>query len=297
LDNAQELKDEFGCSGSNRNSAMGFMSLCYDPLNDIILDGGLYKYGTSERDAAREHFAAVDALPKPNGAKNLYIFDRGYPSKEFFAEMIDEKRFFLMRVRKKFNVDFDAVKKKGKATFIHGGKSYRIRVLRVTLETGESELLLTNVPEKFLKRKEVAELYFKRWGIEIKFESLKNKLELENFSGRRKVTMYQDFWAKLDMANTAAALSYSTDAEIARKTAERENKYAQTTNENRLISKFSRAYLRLMTEPDETKRLSLFDALIEIITRRPIEVKPGRRFNRKPPRKAKFCDRRKRVLS
>jgi hypothetical protein len=45
------------------------------------LDGGLYPYGTSERDAAKKHFANVNALPLLRGVKNLYIFDRGYPSK------------------------------------------------------------------------------------------------------------------------------------------------------------------------------------------------------------------------
>jgi hypothetical protein len=295
LDNAKELKDAFGCSG-NHSSAAALASLCYDPLNDIILDGGLYKYGTSERDALREHFAAVDALPLPKGAKNLYIVDRGYPSKQLFAEMIDEGRSFLMRVRSKFSLDFDAVSKTKKVTFEYNGTPYRVHVFRVTLDSGESELLVTNLPDRYINRKEAAELYFKRWGIEIKFNALKNKLELENFSGRRVVTVYQDFWAKLDMANTAAALGFATDSKIMENTVDSENKHAQTTNVNRLISKFSEKYLLLMNEPDESKRLAMFDSLTNEIARRPVEVKPGRHSERKPSRKAKFSDRYKRTF-
>ena len=63
-----------------------------------------------------------------------------------------------------------------------------------------------NLKDKYLKYEEATELYFKRWAIETKFNSLKNKLELENISGRRPITVYQDFLAKIDIANTMAAL-------------------------------------------------------------------------------------------
>ena len=100
LDNAMELLEHFGGSGSNKDCATAMVSICYDPLNDIILDGGLYPYGTSEREAARKHIEVVESMPLPRGVKNLYVFDRGYPSKEFFAEMIKAGRCFLMRVRR-----------------------------------------------------------------------------------------------------------------------------------------------------------------------------------------------------
>jgi hypothetical protein len=296
LDNAKELLEHFGGSGSKSDCVKALSSLCYDPLNNIILDGGLYPYGTSERDAARSHFENVNALPLPSGAENLYIFDRGYPSKELFAEMIDGKMCFLMRVRKKFNTEFDTSCRNEKVYFEHNGKQYYVRVFKVTLDSGEEEILVTNLKAKHLSRKEAAELYFKRWGIEVKFDSLKNKLELENMSGRRVVTTYQDFWAKPDLANTMAALEYATDDAIDDKSADSTNKYTQRTNENRLITKFSSSYIEILNTENPVERLSLFDELVEDIARRPVEVKPDRKFERKTPRKKKFCDRRKRVL-
>jgi hypothetical protein len=275
---------------------MAMTSLCYDPLNNIILDGGLYPYGKCERDAARNHFAAVSALSLPKGAANLYIGDRGYPSKELFAEMIDTDMLFLMRVRRKFNHKFDIVTKKEKVTFEHNGKEYRVRVFNITLPSGEKEILVTNLPGKYLKRKEAADLYFKRWRIEVKFDSLKNKLELENMSGRRVVTTFQDFYAKLDLANTIAALEYVTDELIEEKTAENSNKHQQRTNENRLITKFTERYIELLTKENPDERLALFDELVSEIASRPVEVKPNRTYMRKTPRKKKFCDRRKRAL-
>jgi len=183
-----------------------------------------------------------------------------------------------------------------KVEFVHKGKKYYVRVFRITLESGEQETLITNIREKHLSRKEIAEVYFKRWKIEIKFDSLKNKLELENMSGRRVVTTYQDFWAKLDLANTMAALEYATNEAIQENTAHKDNKYEQTTNENRLITKFADSYIELLAKDDPEKRLDLFDELVNEIAQRPTEVKPDRNSKRKPPRKMKFCDRRKRAL-
>ena len=296
LDNASPLRKHFGCSGSKKDATTALASLCYDPLNNVILDAGLYPCLTSEHDAAKANIKAVEALPKPSKIKNLYIFDRGYPSKEFFAEFIDSELTFLMRVRRKFNLDFDLVSEQETVTFSYGSKAYTVRVFKVPLETGETETIVTNLPAEHLKRCEVKELYFKRWCIETKYNSLKNKLELENMSGRRPVTVYQDFWAKPDLANTMAALEFATNESIAHKTSDSNNKYKQTTNENRLISHFSKRYAELLAYPDTDHRLALFEELVEDISIYPVEIKPGRSFSRKTPRKMKFCDRIKRVL-
>jgi len=44
-------------------------------------------------------------------------------------------------------------------------------------------LLITNLSKNELKYEESKELYFKRWGIKTKFDKLKNKFQIENFSG------------------------------------------------------------------------------------------------------------------
>jgi len=296
LDNADELIEHFGGSGKNKDCAMAMASLCYDPLNNIILDGGLYEYGFSERQAARNHMAALSEIPIPEGAVNLYVCDRGYPSNELFADMIDSDARFIMRVRRKFNAAFDMVRDERRVTISHNGKKYSVRVFSITLESEEKEILVTNLPEEDLTREEAGELYFKRWRIEVKFESLKEKLELENMSGRRVVTTYQDFWAKLDIANMMAALEYATDHVIEEYTANSGNRHEQRTNENRLITKFADKYIELLTVDSAVDRGVLFEELVAEIAKRPVEVKPGRKAERKPPRKKKFCDRRKRAL-
>jgi len=296
LPNSAEILEHFGGCGRNKDCATALASVCYDTMNNIILDANLSPYGTGERAAARLHFDEVGKLPLPKKAKNLYIFDRGYPSKELFAEMIDKNLHFLMRVKKKFSCDFDLVTKKEKITFLHNGKEYKVRVFNITLDSGEKEILVTTLPKKYVRRSEIGDLYFQRWAIEEKFKSLKSKLQLENFSGMRSITIYQDFWAKLDLANTTAALQWATD-EVIEDNANPENKHSQTTNEGRLVHEFSEAYLELMTVEDDDERLALFDELVADISRRPEQVRTGRKSSRKTPRKKRFNNANKPYLT
>ena len=61
------------------------------------------------------------------------------------------------------------------------------------LDTGEVEVLLTNLTENF----DFKHLYFLRWGVEIEYDVLKNALEIENFSGRTETAIKQDFYAHI----------------------------------------------------------------------------------------------------
>ena len=101
--------------------------------------------------AARKHFEAVNALPLPHGAENLYIFARGYPSKELLAEMIEGKMCFLMRVRKKFNTDIDLASRTEIVHFEHNEKQYYVRMFKLILDSGEEETLITNLKAKHLR--------------------------------------------------------------------------------------------------------------------------------------------------
>jgi hypothetical protein len=122
LENEVPIIEHFGCSGSKKNAATAMTSLCFDALNNIIYDAGLYPYTQSEREAARAHIPVVQALPRPDGVQNLFIFDRGYPSRALFTEFIDTGVLFLMRVRKNFNNEIDLVDKNEKIMFTHKNK-------------------------------------------------------------------------------------------------------------------------------------------------------------------------------
>jgi len=290
LYSSDELRDEYGYAGGSPKAVSAMASLAYDPLNNIVLDGSLNHIDTDERVCAKQHIENVSKLPLKWRMKNLFIMDRGYPSRDYLAWLLDGKHKFIMRVRRKFNLDFDRVSRDENVSFVWNNKTYRVRIIKVTLDTGEIETLITNLDEQDLPYDKAADLYFKRWGIETKFNSLKNKLELENMSGRRVVTVLQDFWASLFMANILASLEWKTNAIIKERTADSDNKYEQTTNENRLISKARDSFVKCLLETSPHKRKLLFYSLFEDIARRPVEVKPDRSSPRSTPRNAKFHD-------
>jgi hypothetical protein len=50
-----------------------------------------------------------------------------------------------------------------------------------------------------------AELYYKRWPIETKYNQVKQKFELENFSGRLVDNIRQDVYAMMRVTNMLAS--------------------------------------------------------------------------------------------
>lgn len=296
LDNAKELKAHFGCCGKGNQATTAMLSVGFDPLNNFIMDASLDPYRTPERIAAIAHIQAVAKLPLPEGAENLFIMDRGYPSQELLAQLLDTSQKFIMRVRRKFNLEFDAVECDENVSFEFNDTVYGVRVIKVTLNTGEVETLVTNLDKEELLAEEAGELYFKRWGIETKYDSLKNKLEFGNFSGRRVVTIMQDFWATMYLANLMSSVEMQTDQVISERNEGKNNLYQQKTNENRAINKFRKSFFGCLLEQDDSKRDILFDKLIADIAKHGVEVKPNRVVNRKTPRKMKYHDRRKSII-
>ena len=60
----------------------------------------------------------------------------------------------------------------------------------------EKKTLLTNLPETKFKTEEFKKLYHLRWGIETNYNTMKNRLNIENYTGKRKITIEQDIYSK-----------------------------------------------------------------------------------------------------
>jgi hypothetical protein len=85
-----------------------------------------------------------------------------------------------------------------------GKSGLRVRAVRIAHDGGETETLITNVGEGKIEYEGCVELYHKRWGIETKYQTVKQRMELENFSGRLVDTIKQDFYAMMTVANIMA---------------------------------------------------------------------------------------------
>ena len=82
-----------------------------------------------------------------------------------------------------------------------------IRLVRVILDNGEIEVLATNVSSAVIPAKAFKKLYHLRWGIETFFLILKDRLNLENFTGTSLIAVLQDVWATLFLSNLESLLT------------------------------------------------------------------------------------------
>ena len=63
----------------------------------------------------------------------------------------------------------------------------KARIVKIPIinsdEENEDMILLTDLPSKMANTTEVGKLYRHRWEIEVNYDRLKNKMEVENYSG------------------------------------------------------------------------------------------------------------------
>ena len=293
LENSAELKEVFGCSGSKRNAATALGSMAYGPLDHAIYDCQIAPYAADERDLAKLHMVRLQKLGLAN---SLLLFDRWYPSAAFLDYTRKAGFSFVMRVRKKWNLQADGIKSEGWICLSHEGEDFSVRILKVSLPSGETETLLTNLDEDQLPLSQAAELYFRRWAIETAFDTLKSKLQLENFSGKTEVSVRQDFYATIYIAGFAMICAADATKLILDNDQGKILKYARKANMNRTIAYLRDRFFLIILEEDPALRRALFDRLSRDIAAFPESIRPNRSPLRKNPRAKRFFIAKKSVL-
>lgn len=294
LENMPELVDYFGCSGAGTTAATARASALYDVLNEVLLDARIDKFSCGEREMASQHILRLQEMGISN---DLIIFDRGYASAELIAQLSEAGVHFLMRVRRKFNKEIDAfAASDGFVKIRYKQKVYRIRVVKFPLPSGEIETLITDLPQVAFKTSDFQALYFKRWPIETRYDTLKIKLQLENFTGKTVLSVFQDFYASMFLSNMATFAKYVTDAEIQKDNADKNLDYEYKTNVNILIGKLKDNLVLAMLEPNPKKRDRAMQKVLAEIARNRTPIRPDRQFERKTPRKKRFFMNKKSAL-
>ena len=233
LPNASEIKDEFGVrsignatgGGIGEYSRATFMS-CYDVLNNIAIESTLGSCEAYEPDLA-------DIMLHKLKPDDLAIFDRGFASYAFMANLINHKMAFIIRCPKS---SFKSVQKMFdenaaseeivtiKVPYKHKEKiaknklpnEINIRLVRIILPTGEIEVLATSMYKLgLIKHDQFEYLYNTRWGVETYFSKLKGRLNLENFTGKSSESVKQDFWSTIFISNLETLMTEDIDNELA----------------------------------------------------------------------------------
>jgi len=199
----------------------------YDILNNIIVWGSISPIKESEQSMMNDYVSNLCE-------HSITMFDRGYPSYALMYLMINQEtpRHFVMRCKVGFNAEvkqFVNSRKKSNVIEIRPGsnaiatlKQYgyivtsntaiKIRMVKVKLNSGETEVLLTNLyDEKQYTIADLSYLYSLRWGIETSYGKQKNQMQLEQFSGHRVICIQQDYFASIFVSNLQSLIEKQCD--------------------------------------------------------------------------------------
>jgi len=217
--------------------AYGLASVMYDVLNNVAIDSTLGKARDYEVNLAIGHLS----YSKDN---DLFILDRNYPSYLLLALLVlCGKKFVIRCSAGSFGTARQMLKGEGTADqtvllttphakleeiqFHELPEEIQVRFVRIQLDTGEYEVLVTNLMDNELyPTEEFKEIYHLRWGIEGFYKILKSRLNLENFTGKTAESIYQDFYAAVYLSGLETILTQDTNAVLARK----ETKFPQQVN-------------------------------------------------------------------
>ena len=258
-------KDILEHTGAHRNTpkrAEARASILCEVHTGIVIDASIDSLHVGEREQAEAHLARFFQCKRE---KDVVLFDRGYPSDKLIAYFFDNDGYFLFRLPKSFHPEVDAMGYGEQCVDIrHNGTTYRMRAMRFRLKSGEDELLLTNLPQEDFPTDTLPELYALRWGVETQYDTLKNRLQLENFSGRIWQYVLQDFYATMFLSNIVALARASANTIIATRDMRKTLKYPHTVSTNVLIGKLKHKLLRaLATDNPRTRQRRLNKILRE----------------------------------
>ena len=255
LPNSEDIRSEFNpmnvrcqIEGFKKEVAQARASVLFDVLNTVAVDSSLTNKNKSEENnliAYDERTLALEHLEYCT-KDDLVVMDRGYPSYELFAKYA-QRTNFLVRLKKTSFIkakslfaphceykdivlEINAPKYLKEALKIENlSTKMKVRFIQVILDNGTVEVLATNVLDSnTLQTSDFKEIYAKRWGIETYYDLIKNRLNLENFTGLTALAIKQDFYATIFLTNYEAMVTYDLNEELKETT--QDNKYIQKVN-------------------------------------------------------------------
>ena len=155
------------------------------------------------------------------------------------------------------------------------------RLLKFTLPTGETEVLLTTLCDR--RRYPAAEFYQVygwRWQNESYYDRLKNIFEVERFSGLSRRAIEQDFQAMVFLTTLESVLTKSAQAALGESDQERQPRTEARVNRALSYVTLCDRVVALLADPGrdlETVR----EELHRLLQQTPTRVRPGRRNPRK----------------
>ena len=271
------------------------MSFLYEVRTNHIVAAEISPYAQGELTHAQE------LLGERVWENDCVLYDRGYNDPRIFAWSVAQDSHFVIRVavgrhaEAQSFVDSKAVdliydyqfSKEILEEFMGYGiklpEKIRLRFVRVELETGEIEVLMTNlVDQARYPAEEFKALYHERWAVEEGIKTTKCKIEIENWTGKTVHSIYQDFYARVLCQNLAVCLTMVSQPAIDLRHAGCRHRYK--VNVKRAIGVVRDHFVKLVA----TTRAD-WDEIMNRVARRLLQaasvVRDGRSFPRAASRR------------
>lgn len=262
------------------------VSQMFDVLNDVTVDALIGPLAAGEREYAACHFAHL-------GPGDLILLDRGYPAFWLFVLIVAAGADFCARMPIGVWNVVNAFVASGQREQIidlcpctaarHACRTrhlstqpLKVRLLRIELESGQVEVLLTTLldPERYPHAVFKA-LYHRRWPVEEDYTVMKSRLEVENWSGKSALTVYQDFYAKLFTKNLTAMLAFPAQEMVTQQSQGKQ--YTYQINFTHALSKMKDTVVCLFQRAEV---LHLLTRLWDVWTHTIEPIRPQRKYPR-----------------
>lgn len=282
-----ETLARWGTSASNGRpqAAMG-LSAAFDPLTRQLLDATINRCSLNERAEVPGHLAALPGVI--GDAPFMVVLDRGYPSLGLLSWLIDAGVPFVARCQPSFlEAEFRAcedgggdlwagvrlTRKRlrhllasdpGAAEALLARGSLRVRLAILDVGGASPERVATNVGADVLSAAELAEVYHLRWGVETCFEFMKDRLQLENFTGASPTLIEQDLWATAYLVNVAFDMANEAEAETLSDVPEGRYRHAMAVNRTLAIGIPKDELVALVLADDRGRDAMMADIVAEL---------------------------------
>jgi hypothetical protein len=285
-ENTPELIAEFGCSGPRKDACTALASVAYDVIERVSLDCQIGSCSFSERDLLNRHLDRLDTFL---AEKFLIIADRGYPSYDLIETLTDRGFSFVLRLSESWKniISWMSDTSDKEFQYEYKGRTYKFRALKIELKD-KTEYLVTDLDKDLLPLDEAKHIYSLRWEVETFFGIVKTEFELENFSGKTKNAVLQEFYATMTLVNICHCFINDADNEIAAGDEHKNLKYPRQANRRQSIGEIVPVFLECVFTHSKRKRDRLWKDVEQFCERFPEQVRPGRNPARKKPRDKKF---------
>ena len=271
----------------------------YDALNRMILDASINKVKFDEMAVAEAQIATVQETI--GNRPFMVTMDRGYPSTPAFLRMIDGNTYFVARLKSSDfkaeqqaltsdDEDVDiALTKVRRAHYmgtpneaiVMSRDSFTLRMILVWLdeEQTEYEVLATNLPRDKFPAECFREIYHIRWRIETAYQTLKDRLQMENFTGTKPVLLEQDIYSTIYVSNIAEDIARDIEQEQADHL-KNDYKHRMAVNRTLCIGLLKSDLIYILLEKDPKIQDELFQKLYDEISENIVPVRPDRHYSR-----------------